>query len=178
MNNQTATAPVITPSKDTSFADLAARLTRAVDLETVGRSVTLYGLVLVLLWIGGMKFTAYESEGIKPFVANSPLMSFVYQLMSVRGFSALLGVVEIAVGLMIAMQPFKPWISAAGGVLATGMFLTTLSFLLSTPGAFEPSEGGFPALSVPGQFLLKDVVLLGASLWTVGISLKAAARTR
>jgi uncharacterized membrane protein YkgB len=48
------------------------------------------------------------------------------------------------------------------------MFLTTLSFLLSSPG-WEPSLGGFPALSaMPGQFLLKDVVLLAAALWSFG----------
>jgi reactive chlorine resistance protein C len=41
------------------------------------------------------------------------------------------------------------------------MFLTTLSFLFSTPG-WEPSLGGFPALSGSVvQFLIKDVVLLG-----------------
>jgi Protein of unknown function, DUF417 len=49
------------------------------------------------------------------------------------------------------------------------MFLTTLSFLVTTPGVWEPSLGGFPALStVPGQFLIKDLALLGISLWTLG----------
>jgi uncharacterized membrane protein YkgB len=68
--------------------------------------------------------------------------------------------------------------SAAGSALASGMFLTTLSFLLTTPG-WEPSLGGFPALSaMPGQFLLKDVVLLGASLFTAGESLEAAGSRR
>jgi uncharacterized membrane protein YkgB len=53
------------------------------------------------------------------------------------------------------------------------MFLSTLSFLLTTPG-WEPSLGGFPALSaLPGQFLLKDVVLLGAALVTAGEALRA-----
>jgi uncharacterized membrane protein YkgB len=36
------------------------------------------------------------------------------------------------------------------------------------------SAGGFPVLSVlPGQFLLKDLVLIGAALWTLGDSLGA-----
>ena len=53
--------------------------------------------------------------------------------------------------------------------LAVGMFLTTLSFLVTTPGVWEPSAGGFPALSaLPGQFLIKDLALLGISLWTLG----------
>jgi len=58
-----------------------------------------------------------------------------------------------------------------GSALAVVMFLTTLSFVFSTPG-WEPSLGGFPALSaLPGQFLLKDVVLLGAAIWSLGESL-------
>ena len=43
-------------------------------LRALGTHVTRYGLVIVLLWIGGMKFTAYEAEGIQPLVANSPLV--------------------------------------------------------------------------------------------------------
>ena len=115
-----------------------------------------------------MKFTAYEAEGIRPLVANSPLMGWVYNLMSVTGFSSLLGVVEIAIGVLIALRPVWPAGSALGSGLAVGMFLTTLSFLVTTPG-WEPSLGGFPAVSaMPGQFVLKDIVLLGAALWTAG----------
>jgi uncharacterized membrane protein YkgB len=137
-------------------------------LQFIGMHVTRYGLVLVLLWIGGMKFTAYEAEGIKPLVANSPLMGWVYNLMSVTAFSSLLGVVEIAIGVLIALRPVWPAGSALGSGLAVGMFLTTLSFLVTTPG-WEPSLGGFPAVSaMPGQFVLKDIVLLGAALWTAG----------
>src|SRR5256885_4596536 len=134
------------------------------QVEAVGRELTRYGLVVVVGWIGLMKFTTYEAEGIRPFVANSPLMSWVYELMSVQGFSALLGVVEVAVALLIATRPFAPRASALGSALAVGMFLTTLSFLATTPGVWEPSAGGFPALSgKPGQFLIKDLALLGIS---------------
>ena len=147
-------------------------------LRAAGIHATRYGLVVVLLWIGGMKFTVYEAEGIKPLVANSPLMGWAYGFTSVTAFSALLGVIEIAVALLIALRPVWPKVSAAGSALAAGMFVTTLTFLFTTPGVWEPTLGGFPALSaVPGQFVLKDLVLLGASLWTAGEAL-AARRTR
>ncbi len=121
-----------------------------------------------------MKFTAYEAEGIKPLVANSPLMGWVYKIMSVGEFSSLLGMVEIGIGILIALRPVWPIGSAVGSGLAVGTFLTTLSFLVTTPG-WESSLGGFPALSaMPGQFLLKDVVLLGAALYTAGEALGAA----
>jgi reactive chlorine resistance protein C len=144
-------------------------LSGAQTVEAVGRHCVRYGLVLVLLWIGGMKFTAYEAEGISGFVTNSPLMSWVYSVFSIRGFSSLLGVTEIVIGLLIAARPLSVRAALVGSALAVVMFLTTLSFLLTTPGVWEASVGGFPALSVvPGQFLIKDVVLLGASLWMLG----------
>jgi uncharacterized membrane protein YkgB len=137
-------------------------------VQTMGAMLIRYGLVLVLAWIGTMKFTAYEANSIQPLVANSPLMSWMYTIFSVRAFSALLGMVEIATAVMIAARPFSANIAAIGSAVAVLMFLTTLSFLFSTPG-WEASLGGFPALSVvPGQFLIKDLVLLGAALWSLG----------
>ena len=147
-----------------------------VRLKSIGMHTARYGLAVVLLWVGGMKFTAYEAEGIKPLVANSPLMGSVYRVMSVGGFASLLGVAEIALGVLIALRPVWPMGSAVGSGLAAGMFLTTLSFLVTTPG-WEPSLGGFPALSgKPGQFLIKDLALLGISLWTLGEAWKASER--
>src|SRR5438094_278114 len=147
-------------------------------LKSIGMHIARYGLAIVLLWIGGMMLTAYQAEGIRPLVANSPLMSWVYRVMSVGGFSSLLGVVEIAIGVLIALRPVWPRGSAVGSALASGMFLTTLGFLVTTPG-WEPSLGGFPALSaLPGQSLLKDIVRLGASLFTAGESLGAAGSRR
>ena len=149
------------------------------QVEAIGRELARYGLVIVVGWIGLMKFTTYEAEGISPFVANSPLMSWVYRLLSVQGFSALLGVVEVAIALLIAARPLSPRAAVVGGALAVGMFLTTLSFLVTTPGVWEPSLGGFPALSaLPGQFLIKDLALLGISLWSLGEAWQASERTR
>src|SRR5262245_1667815 len=146
-------------------------------VEAGGRVLARYGLVVVVGWIGMMKFTAYESEGIRLYVSNSPLMSWVYGFLSVRSFSAALGVVEVAIALLIAARPLSPQASALGSALAVGMFLTTLSFLVTTPGVWEPSAGGFPALSgKPGQFLLKDLALLGISLWSLGEAGKASER--
>ena len=102
--------------------------------EAIGRELARYGLVVVVGWIGLMKFTAYEAEGIRLYVTNSPLLSWVYGLVSVRGFSAVLGVIEVAIALLIAARPLAPRASALGSALAVGMFLTTLSFLATTPG--------------------------------------------
>jgi len=146
----------------------------ATALETASQLILRYGLVLVIGWIGAMKFTAYEAAGIQPLVANSPLMGWMYRFLSMRGFSDLLGIVEVGIAVMIALRSWSAQVAALGSAMAVGMFLTTLTFLFSTPG-WEPSLGGFPALSaMPGQFLLKDVVLLGAAVWSLGEALTAA----
>lgn len=133
-----------------------------------------YGLVLILVWIGGMKFTAFEAAAIQPLVASSPLMSWIYKFLSLRAVSNLLGVVEISAAVMIAARPLSPRVAVLGSAIAVLMFLTTLTFLFTLPG-WEPSLGGFPALSSAGGFLVKDVALLGIAVWSFGEALAAAA---
>ena len=118
-----------------------------------------------------MKFTHYEAQGLVPLVSNSPLLGWLYGIFSVDTFSSLLGVLEVSIGLLIAGRLVSPKLSLIGGALSAGLFLTTLSFMFSTPGVIEPSVG-FPGISVaPGQFLLKDLGLLAASIFVAGHSL-------
>ena len=143
-------------------------------LENVGANVLRYGLVIILLWVGLLKFTAYEAEGIQGLVANSPLMSWMLGIMSVQAVAMLLGIVEIILGIMIALRSFAPQISAIGSCGTIIMFLITLSFTLTTPGVWQPGYG-FPFPSpMPGQFLAKDLILLGAAVWTAGEAFRAA----
>jgi len=143
---------------------------QALSVQKVGELVIRYGLVLVLSWIGGMKFTAYEAAGIKALVETSPLMSWMYKVFSLQATSNIIGVAEISAATLIAIRPLSAKLSAVGSVLAVFTFLATLTFLFSLPG-WEKSLGGFPALSGSGGFLLKDTVLLGAALFTLGDSL-------
>jgi uncharacterized membrane protein YkgB len=135
------------------------------SLETVGIHVTRYGLVIILLLIGVLKFTLGEAQAIQPLVANSPLMFWLYRILSLQGVSNLIGLIEIAVALLIALRPLSARLSFVGSIGAIITFVLTVSFLFSTPGAFQFSHG-FPLLGDAGQFLIKDLVLLGASIWT------------
>lgn len=141
-------------------------------IERFGAGFIVIALAVIFFWFGGMKFTAYEAGGIASFVKPSPVLGWVYALFSVQTFSNLLGALEISIGAMILAYFVDPRFSAMGGLLAAGLFLTTLSFMLTTPGIAEPTAGGFPAISVaPGQFLLKDLGLLAASVFVLGRSL-------
>ncbi len=145
-------------------------------LNAVGTRLLRYGLVLVIGWIGAMKFTRYEALNIQPVVANSPLLNWLYRVMTLRHATMSIGVAELTIVVLIALRHWSPKASAIGSAGAVLMFLTTLSFLISTPG-WEPSLGGFPALSgAVGQFLIKDVVLLGAAVWSLAEALSAVKR--
>ena len=170
--------PIATPAATSGAAvgwrDHAERLLALA--EPISRIAPYVSLAIIYAWFGGMKFTDYEAQGLVPLVENSPLLSWFYALLSVRGFSTFLGFLELSVGLLIVLRLVNPIFSAAGGLLSTGLFATTVSFMISTPGVVVP-ELGWPAITVaPGQFLLKDVGLLAVSFWIFVNSLKAVVR--
>ncbi|MCI2418251.1 YkgB family protein [Saccharopolyspora sp. K220] len=137
-----------------------------------GRLVSRYGLVVVLIWIGAGKYVKMESRVL---IQHSPLMSWLYDFLSFEEVAVLLGTMEIVAAVLIAVYPLWPRLSVGGSALAVVLFLGTLSFLFTTPGVIGSFAGGFPVLSAqPGQFLLKDLVLIGVALWTLGESLEAA----
>jgi reactive chlorine resistance protein C len=141
-----------------------ARLAQLV--QSAAPAVLRFTLVfLILLW-GVFKFFEFEAVAIKPLVENSPFLGWLYPLLGVRGTSAAIGVVEVVVGLLIAMPRVSPRISAWASLAAAGMFLTTLSFLFTTPDGFSGPFTGF---------LMKDLVLLGAALVTAAQSFSRTA---
>jgi len=176
----------------------------AAGLDRFGFAMLRLGLVLVLCWIGGLKAANYEAEGIVPFVANSPLMSFFYHYpapeyreqnpagglniasheWNVRNgtyvFSYGLGVVIVGLGLLIALHPLLPELAAVGSFLVILMSLTTLSFLVTTPEAWVSGPGttvhGFPFLALPGLVVAKDSIMLGAAILTMADSAKVYLR--
>jgi uncharacterized membrane protein YkgB len=142
-------------------------------IDTVASMLGRYGLVVVIGWIGLLKFANYEAHQIQPLVANSPFMGWLYHIFPVYTFSALLGVFEVTAAVLLAVKPVAPKLSIVGSVLAIVLFVGTTSFLFTTPGIGEPAGGGFPAISLLGEFLLKDIPLLGLSFWTLADSIRA-----
>ena len=178
---------------------------KAAALDRVGMGLLRLGLVVVLVWIGGLKFAGYEADSIVPLVANSPLMSFFYHhpapeyrsYMNKEGelnpahrqwhetngtypFADGLGTLIVLIGLLIAVHPFSPQIAAVGSFLLILMACTTLSFLVTTPEAWVPALGdaahGFPYLSGVGRLVVKDAIMLGAAVVTLADSARSYLR--
>jgi uncharacterized membrane protein YkgB len=132
--------------------------------ERLGGGILRYGLVLLLVGIGLFKFTEVEALTIQPLVAHSPFLGWLYGVTTVQTASNLVGIVEITLGVLLAVSRWWPRLSAIGSLGASLTFLITLSFLFTTPGLSPDTQG----------FLMKDFMLLGAALWTAGDSLRAA----
>jgi uncharacterized membrane protein YkgB len=161
------TLDATTATTPETFIDRLARVAEYVSAG--GRLLTRYGLVLVLAWIG---FGKYVKMDAKVLIEHSPLMSWIFDYVSATTVARGLGTMEIVAAILIATGPRWPRVGAAGGALAVVLFLGTLSFLFTTPGVVVTHALGVPVLSAqPGQFLLKDVVLLGTSIWILGDSL-------
>jgi uncharacterized membrane protein YkgB len=143
-------------------------------LATAGSLVTRYGLVTTLAWIGALKFTEYEVQNAEILVTASPLTSRLRKKLGAQKLARLTGVAQLTLGALIAAKPLAPRAAAVGSFGAAGMMLSTLSFLATTPEAWRDGPGGIPQLSVLGEALLKDTVLLGAALLTAAESLRAA----
>lgn len=164
---------------DTSFSPANT----AADLNALGERISAIGVhsiritsATVLGWIGAMKFTAYEAGAIEGLVSSSPLTNWLYSVFSAQGASNLIGTTEIVTAALLLLGAKFPKAALLGALGAIATFFVTSSLLFTAP-VTEPSLGGFPALSVvPGQFLLKDIVLLAAAIFLAGDALKRVAK--
>ena len=180
-----------------SARPLQAVLVSLSRADRVGLGLMRVAIAVVFLWIGGVKFAPYEADSITPFVANSPVFSFLYkqpgeykahltregELVPAQRewqrengtylFSNGLGVVEVCIGLLVLAGFLSAPVGAVGAAAAFLTSFVTLSFLFTTPEAWVPALGdaahGFPFLSGAGRLVLKDVMLLaGGFLLLVG----------
>ena len=169
------------------FLDLAANSRKA------GIFLLRLAILIIFIWIGGLKFWNYEAEGIVPFVANSPFMNFFYEKQAPEykayklkegefnpekqawhisnntyGFSHGLGILIMTIGVLVFMGTFAPKIGLIGSLLAIVMTIGTLSFLITTPEVWVPDLGsgewGFPLLSGAGRLVIKDTAILAGAV--------------
>lgn len=123
-----------------------------------------WALVIIFIWLGAMKFTSYEATGVAPLIQHSPILAWL-GIFGTQGQSNIIGLFEIITAVLLAIGAFHAYASALGSLLSTIIFCITLTFFLSTPGVSAHLAGGFPIITgSTGQFLLKDLVLLAASL--------------
>lgn len=144
-----------------------ATLSSAERLELVGAGLLRWSLVFLLVFFGALKWAAFEADAVHPMIANSPLLFWIDRLFGKQGGSEFIGVIELITAALLVARRWSPKLGMIGGFMGIGMFLTTLSFLITTPN-----------IQAEFAFVLKDVVLLGASTWMAGEAWVAVERTR
>jgi uncharacterized membrane protein YkgB len=159
-------------STRSAFDSAASRTELPSRLTSAGRAIALAGVVLPLFLIGILKFTQYEIDGLKPFIGGTPWLAWLYAVFGAAGASYLLGVVELITAALFVASPWSTRAAVAAGALGTLTFAVTVSIMFAMP-IWEESVGGFPWLNAGGQFLIKDVALLGISLAVFGEGLAA-----
>lgn len=161
--------------------------------QKLGMDLIRVAILIIFVWIGGLKFWNYEAEGIVPFVANSPFMNFFYSKSAPEykayklkegelnpekqqwhrenntyGFSHGLGILIMSIGILVFLGMFFPEVGLLGALLAIVMTLGTLSFLVTTPEVWVPDLGsgehGFPLLSGAGRLVIKDTAILAGAV--------------
>lgn len=127
------------------------------------------GMIIMLLWAGSYKMTAPGAEGIIPLVSHSPLIFWHFLIFGPYIGSDIIGLTEITAAILIIIGYFKPKAGIIGGLIATLMFFTTSTMLISTPGAViaVPGISYMRYMSFLGLFLLKDVISLGVAFYLV-----------
>ncbi|GAD28672.1 conserved hypothetical protein [Photobacterium leiognathi lrivu.4.1] len=133
--------------------------------------IGVFGVVLLLLWIGIFKFTPTEAAEIKPLVLNHPLMGWLYSVLSVQGVSNLIGLSEIIIGIGLAYSFMSPKTGLLFGAISSVLSMVTLSFLITTPNTWKIVDG-IPTTSF---FLVKDILFLSVSLRVVEHNRKISA---
>jgi uncharacterized membrane protein YkgB len=128
--------------------------------------VSSIGMIVMLLWAGSFKMTRPGAEGIIPLVSNSPLISWHFKLFGPYVGSDIIGLTEWVAALLIIAGYFKPKAGILGGLIATGMFFTTSTMIITTPGTIT-HVNGIGYMSFLGLFLFKDVIALGVSLYLI-----------
>jgi uncharacterized membrane protein YkgB len=130
----------------------------------IGYTIGVASAALILIWIGIFKFTPTEAAAIMPLVQHSFLMSWMYKISSTQGVSNFIGLFEIVTGVLLVASFWNRKLGLIGGYLTVIIFLTTLSFLLTTPGVWKVVD----SVPVTEFFIVKDLAFLAMGFIVIG----------
>jgi len=115
--------------------------------------LSIFPVMLVLLWIGGMKFTLLEAQGIEALVKSSPLMSWMYLFWDIQTTSNIIGIYDLLAVVLLILAIYKHQFVWPAILLSGAVFLVTQTFLITWDAALSSET----FLSTGGHFLIKDL---------------------
>ena len=135
-------------------------LSFAANLKGLGLKLIRIAILVVFVWIGGLKFTHYEADGIVPFVANSPFMSFFYakEAPEYKDYKNKEG--ELVPKNRAWHETNRTYVFSYG----LGFLIMSIGILVFLGIFLGSGEHGFPLLSGAGRLVIKDTVILAGAV--------------
>jgi uncharacterized membrane protein YkgB len=122
-------------------------------------------MVIVCAFFGYQKWFNYEAQALIPYITHGPLIFWMYPVFGVRGATWFLGASEWTFGLLLFLGFWNKRLGVLGALGLCFSMIATSTIIPFFPNGWEPSAGGFPAMTEHVAFLMKDLVLLAASLY-------------
>ncbi len=139
------------------------------SFKTIGQFILRYGLAIVFIWLGWLKFKNSEADYLKDILKNSALFAWMLKYVTAYTFSLIVAYLQLAVGILLLLKPVSKKLSLIGGLIAVVILTLSVTTLFTSDYVWQAGYG-FPELSKVGQSMLKDLILLGAAAWCVGDS--------
>lgn len=135
-------------------------------------------MVFIYFIFGYQKWFAFEAQGLVPFFTHGPLISWMYPVFGIRGSAYFLGVSEWLFGALLLASFFNKKAGVLGGLGSIVTFLCTVTIIPFWPEGWAAQGGGFPTMTLPMGFIMKDVVLLAVSFYLLKNDLSQVASAR
>jgi uncharacterized membrane protein YkgB len=122
------------------------------------------------------KWSQYTAEMLVPLISHSPVVFWLLPAFGVRGAGYFLGTTETIFGSLIFLGYWSPTLRVLGALGSIVTFIGTTSIIPFLPDGWAHEAGGFPIMTLPLGFLMKDVLFLAASFYLLKQDLTRAAR--
>jgi len=122
-------------------------------------------MIIIFLFFGYQKWWEYEAQALIPFISNGPLIFWLYPVFGIRGATLFLGAAEWTFGILLFLGFWNKSLGILGAIGSCVTFICTVTIIPFMPGGWAASAGGFPAMTERVAFLMKDLILLAASLY-------------
>ncbi|WP_347339584.1 YkgB family protein [Bradyrhizobium ivorense] len=122
-------------------------------------------MIIVFLVFSCQKWFDYEAHALIPFISHGPLIFWLYPVFGIRGAAFFLGSAEFLIGALLLLGFWNRRLAVLGSLGSCATYVATVTIIPFFPEAWAAPAGGFPAATLPFLFLVKDIVLLSASVY-------------
>ena len=133
-------------------------------------------MVMTFFAFSIQKWTAYTATMLVPLISHSPVVFWLEPTFGVRGAGYFLGTTETIFGSLILLGYWSPRLGALGALGSVVTFIGTTSIIPFLPDAWAKEAGGFPIMTLPMGFLMKDFLFLAVSFHLLKQDLARAAQ--